>query len=199
MPCQTSLAVELKECWPLSLEEFVGPTAPSNEDLVWYLVWDRDRLELISLFKLADDSVQQITQYLYLGTVIVAMSAGRLVGHVQVIGIGPDFELKSLAVVEHRRGRGIGGNLLDAVVRYCRGRGGRRLTVSTAVASFSALRFYLRRGFRLAGVMRDAYAPSKGYPADARLDGVPLLDALLLDLVLEASSDAQEAERCDCT
>ena len=180
-------------------EESIGPTTASNDEPIWYFLWDRDRLELLALFKLADDSIQQIGRYLHLGEVIVAMSGGRLVGHAQIIGDCSDgkFELRSLAVVEQARGRGVGGNLLNAVVHYSRSRLGRRLTVSTAIASFTALRFYLRRGFRLAGVARDAYPCSNGYLPDAQLDGVPLLDAILLDLVLEAPSDVKETKQCD--
>jgi ribosomal protein S18 acetylase RimI-like enzyme len=94
--------------------------------------------------------------------------------------------------VEEARGRGIGANLLEAAIGHCRERGGRRLTTSTAIASFAALRFYLCRGFRLAGIARDAFSPARGYPANAQLDGVPLNDAVLLELSLQDPNPIEE-------
>lgn len=190
MSRRTSSAVEWKVCGPLSDDPDVR-RAPSK--VIWF-PWTRSRFELIGLFKLADDSVQQIREYLHLGEVIVAMSHGRLVGHAQIVsGSGPgEYELKSLAVIEEERRQGIGSKLLDAAVDYCRESRGRRLNVSTAIASSAAIRFYLRRGFRPLGIARDAYAPTKGYPPNAQLDGIPLLDAVLLELALEPRSDMRD-------
>jgi GNAT superfamily N-acetyltransferase len=156
-----------------------------KEGAIWYFLWGRDRLELLPLFELADDSTQHIREYIHAGEVIVAM-ADELVGHIQIVpGLRKgEFELKSMAVVEHARSLGIGGRLLEAAVSYSRNRSGNRLVVSTAIASFAAIRFYLCRGFRPSGIVRDAFSPAKGYLVDGRLDGVPLRDAIVLEMSL---------------
>jgi len=59
-----------------------------------------------------------------------------------------------------------------------------RLIVSTNAAD--NLRFYQRRGFRMSGIVRDAFAPSKGYPEGAMGGDIPLRDQVLLDLDLTA-------------
>jgi GNAT superfamily N-acetyltransferase len=159
-----------------------------KEGAIWYFLWGRDRLELLPLFELADDSTQHIREYIHTGEVIVAM-ADELVGHIQIVpGLRKgEFELKSMAVVEHARSLGIGGRLLEAAVSYSRNRSGNRLVVSTAIASFAAMRFYLCRGFRPSRIVLDAFSPSKGYLVDGQLDGVPLRDAIVLEMSLSGA------------
>src|SRR5436190_6962077 len=74
------------------------------------------RLELLPLFALADDSLAQINGYLESGEVLVARRAGQVIGHVQLIQAGFDWEIKSLAVVEQERGQGIGTTLVRAAL-----------------------------------------------------------------------------------
>ena len=157
---------------------------------IWYLQWRHDRLSLEHLFALADDSLDQIRRYRDLGDVIVAASQSCLVGHAQVISIGPDdtFEIKSIAVLQHHRRRGIGNELLKAAIRLCRDKGANRVTVSTAIASTSAIRFYLQHGFRACSIVRDAFTHATGYPIDATVEGLPLNDALEFELMLEPTN-----------
>jgi len=156
---------------------------------IWYLQWQSDRQALQHLFQLADDSLEQIRRYRDHGDLIVAATRSRVIGHVQVVGRGTEFELKSIAVVEGHRRRGVGSELLHAALRHCRDRGARRVTVSTAVVSFAAIRFYLRHAFRARAIVRDAFSPGAGYRSDARLDGLPLNDALELEIVLETCAN----------
>jgi ribosomal protein S18 acetylase RimI-like enzyme len=93
------------------------------------------------------------------------------------------FELKSLAVEEAWRSRGVGAALVKAGVRHCRDRGGRLLLVATAAASIGALQFYQRQGFRLRRVIRDFYSAERGY-RPLELNGIPLRDEVILDLEL---------------
>ena len=163
--------------------------ANTGDSQVWYLPWNRDRLSLEPLFKLADDSIEQIRRYRDDGDVITAITAkAEVIGHVQVISSGMrEFELKSIAVLENHRRRGIGSALLRTAIRHYRALGAERVRVSTSIASFDAIRFYLRHGFRARAIVRDAFSIRNGYRPDAMIDGLPLNDALELEIVLGES------------
>lgn len=166
-------------------------TSVGNETgRIWYLQWHGDRLALQHLFQLADDSLEQIRRYRDHGDLIVAATQSCVIGQVQLVGRETEFELKSIAVVEHHRCRGVGGALLQAAIRHCRDLGAQRVKVSTSIASFNAIRFYLRHGFRARAIVRDAFTLSAGYRSDAMLDGLPLNDALELEIMLETSATA---------
>jgi ribosomal protein S18 acetylase RimI-like enzyme len=143
------------------------------------------RESLAALFSEADDSESEIASYRDLGEILVANVDGRIVGHVQIVETGdPEVvELKSLAVIEGRRSHGIGKALVEASLEHCRGGGARFVRVATAAASVDALKFYQRLGFRIQRVIRDFYVPSRGY-RPLRLNGIPLLDEVILDIAL---------------
>ena len=65
--------------------------------------------------------------------------------------------------------------------------GGQSILVATAAASIHALKFYQRQGFRIRRVIRDFYVPSRGY-RPLELNGIPLLDEVILDMVSEAGN-----------
>jgi ribosomal protein S18 acetylase RimI-like enzyme/predicted enzyme related to lactoylglutathione lyase len=152
-------------------------------------LWTGPRREIRSLFELADDSAAQIEEYLEEGEVLVAR-IGAPIGHLQLVaGAGEgEQEIKSLAVLEAYQRQGVATKLVRAAVARCRRKGTKRLTVSTAVSSIGALRFYLRRGFRAAGIVRDAFTTASGYDPSTRIDGLPLDDAIVLTLDLGARS-----------
>jgi len=163
--------------------------ATPGDSQIWYLPWNKDRLCLEPLFKLADDSIEQIRRYRDDGDVITAITVkAEVIGHVQVISSGTrEIELKSIAVLENQRRRGIGSALLRTAIRHCRALGAERVKVSTFIASFDAIRFYLRHGFRARAIVRDAFSIRNGYRPDAMIDGLPLNDALELEIVLGES------------
>jgi len=144
-----------------------------------------DRESLRAMFRLADDSERAIDRYLHAGEVLVAIEGPEIVGHLQLVpGTHEgEEELKSIAVVEPRRGAGVGRALVEAAVRRCRERGTRRLLVSTAAASTGDLRFYQRVGFRMLSIERDAFVPETGYPDEILVEGIPLRDRVWLDCV----------------
>jgi GNAT superfamily N-acetyltransferase len=151
------------------------------------LAWDagpRERLR--HLFELAEDSAEQLDGYLLLGRVLVALEDGSPVGHLQIIESDPlvDVELKSLAVVEHRRGRGIGRALVERALAESGAAGARTMVVSTASADVGNLRFYQQLGFRMLRVERDAFTSAHGYPEGLIIDGIPLRDQVWLDQAL---------------
>jgi GNAT superfamily N-acetyltransferase len=148
--------------------------------------YDGDRELLRPFFRLADDSEQQIDAYLSRGDVLVAED-GELVGHVQLVAARERvWELTSLAVIDSRRGEGVGGLLVDAAVRHCRQRGAGRLLVATAAADISNLRFYQRQGFRMLCIEREAFSAAAGYPDGIVVDGIPLLDRVWFDQEVSA-------------
>ncbi|MFZ0323448.1 MAG: GNAT family N-acetyltransferase [Actinomycetes bacterium] len=148
--------------------------------------YQEDREVLRPLFRLADDSEQEIAAYLGEGDVLAAFDGDDIVGHLQLVPREEPrtVELKSMAVVEMRRGTGVGHALVEAAVRRCREHGQTRLLVATATADTGNLRFYQLQGFRLMGVERDAFGRQTGYAEGIMIDGIPLRDRVWLDLDL---------------
>ncbi|HEU4728018.1 MAG TPA: GNAT family N-acetyltransferase [Kofleriaceae bacterium] len=149
-------------------------------------LYAEDRTALRTLFRLADDSDQEIASYLDRGSVLVAIESGEIVGHVQILDaeVPATCELKSIAVVEARRGQGIGRGLVEAGLAHARARGATRVVLATGAADTHLLRFYQRLGFRMLRIERDAFTPAAGYPAELFVDGIRLLDRVWLDLAL---------------
>jgi len=143
------------------------------------------RSELRPLFLLAEDSIRQLEGYLDLGRVLVAVEGDAIVGHVQLVerGTPGEVELRSLAVAEHRQGRGIGRALVERAAAECRAQDVTTLVVGTAAADAGNLRFYQRLGFRMRSVERDAFTASEGYPDGIVIDGIPLRDRVWLTRV----------------
>jgi GNAT superfamily N-acetyltransferase/catechol 2,3-dioxygenase-like lactoylglutathione lyase family enzyme len=142
------------------------------------------REPLRTLFALAEDSPRRLDASLPQGRVLVATDGDELVGCLQLVGCEA-VELKTLAVVEHRQGQGIGRALVERAVAECRAAGGRRLVVSTAAADVGNLRFYQRLGFRMLRVERDAFTPADGYAEGMTIDRIPLRDRVWFDLALD--------------
>lgn len=147
----------------------------------WYT---ESRTGLRGLFELAEDSQQELDGYLHLGRVLVAVEDGDIVGHLQLLdGDTPEqVELRSLAVVQARRRRGIGRALVERAVAESHADGAGTLLVATAAADVGNLRFYQRLGFRMLRVERDAFTRSQGYPEGLVIDGIPLRDRVWLTL-----------------
>jgi len=85
------------------------------------------------------------------------------------------------------RGAGAGTALMEAVAVAARDAGCRRVWLITTNDNLRALRFYQRRGFRLAALHRDALDRSRELKPsipDVGLDGIPLRDELELELTL---------------
>jgi GNAT superfamily N-acetyltransferase len=145
-------------------------------------IFDGDREDLRPLFREADDSDREIDGYLSAGEILVAADDSGIAGHLQLVSAGEGTaELKSMAVVESRRGGGVGRVLVEAALQWCRDRGVRRLAVATAAADTGNLRFYQRQGFRMLRIERDAFGPDTGYADGIIIDGIPLRDRVWLD------------------
>ncbi len=156
--------------------------------------FDGQRAELGELFALADDAPARVREYRDLGRVLVARDGGAVIGHLQILGEArrDAAEVKSLAVLEDRRGTGIGTLLLERAVAVCREEARGELLVATAAADTGALRFYQRFGFRLQRVERDAFTAETGYPG-IEVDGIPLRDRVWLSLQVDGHARAVTA------
>jgi len=141
-----------------------------------------DREALRPLFELAEDSRRELDAYIGAGEVLVAVEGGKRVGHLQLVG----DEIKNMAVVESRRGRGVGRALVAAAIERARDERIELLRVATGAADTGNLRFYQRLGFRMRSIERDAFTPANGYPPGIEVDGIELRDRVWLDLRLDA-------------
>jgi GNAT superfamily N-acetyltransferase len=149
--------------------------------------YDGPRDELRSLFELAEDSAAELDSYIDSGRVLVAVSDGEIIGHLQLTGTGDprQAEIKNMAVREDRQGQGVGRLLIQAAIDLATAGAGAEsmvtILVATAAADIGNLRFYQRQGFRMRSVERDAFTPATGYPAGLLIDGIELRDRVWLD------------------
>jgi ribosomal protein S18 acetylase RimI-like enzyme len=147
-----------------------------------HIEWFTDsRSEIRWLFEQADDSESEIDAYIEAGEVLVARCSGRVAGHLQIIRSGLTWEMKSIAVDQYNRRRGIGTALVQAVIQKAVSEGCGQLMVATATADIGNIRFYEKMGFRIDNIERDVFTAARGY-ADAELNGVPRLDRVWLKM-----------------
>jgi ribosomal protein S18 acetylase RimI-like enzyme len=113
----------------------------------------------------------------------IAERAGRLVGLLTYDVIGDMLEIVTLNAIERRAG--IGTMLIDSAVRAARRKGCREIRLTTTNDNVDALRFYQRRGFRLAELRPGAVDRSRREKPEIPRTGdygIPLRDEI--DLVL---------------
>lgn len=146
-------------------------------------VYGGPRDSLRALFELAEDSAAELDSYIDDGRVLVAVSGGEVIGHLQLTGTGDpcQAEIKNMAVREERQGQGVGRRLVQAAADLAAAEAVTTLLVATAAADIGNLRFYQRQGFRMRSVERDAFTPATGYPPGLRIDGIELRDRVWLD------------------
>ena len=114
---------------------------------------------------------------------LVALDAERPVGLATYSVEGEQCELVTL----NSLAPGAGTALLEAVAERARSAGCRRLWLITTNDNVDALRFYQRRGLRLAALHRDAMAQSRRLKPsipELGVDGIPIRDEIELELTL---------------
>jgi ribosomal protein S18 acetylase RimI-like enzyme len=114
---------------------------------------------------------------------LVAEENGRLVGALTYVVTGAECEVLTLHVDGPRRG--LGSALIAEVEKIARRAGCTRLWVITTNDNVDALRFYQRRGFRLAAVRAGAVDASRAalkpeIPA-LGAHGIPIRDEIELE------------------
>lgn len=105
--------------------------------------------------------------------VFVAKMDDELVGFVVVGGLDEVVELESVAVVESRRGQGIGKALCRSGMAWARELGARRMELEVRASSDGVLAMYRSLGFREVGRRRRYYREPE---EDAVLMDVSLLE-----------------------
>ncbi len=125
--------------------------------------WEGERDALLPSFRLAEDSEQELAEYVNLGEVFVAFEGAAIVGHLQLVTLeSPErMEIMNMAVAEDRRGMGIGRALVAQALTRARELGARILIVGTGAADTGNLRFYQRQGFRMASIERGRVRPRR--------------------------------------
>jgi ribosomal protein S18 acetylase RimI-like enzyme len=79
---------------------------------------------------------------------VVGFAYGKNAGHDWMSLRGPAGELHDIVVDSRYRGKGIGAQLLDAIVRALEAKGAPRVVLSTAFRNETAQRLFERAGFR---------------------------------------------------
>ena len=104
--------------------------------------------------------------------VLVAVAGDELLGyahlarHIPVAKNAHVLHLNGLAVTAAARGRGVGAQLVQAVVVEARRRGARKLGLRAMSTNTRAVALYERLGFTLEGRLRDEFALDDGSYAD---------------------------------
>ncbi len=114
----------------------------------------------------------------------VALQADEKVGLITYTITGDNCEIISLDSL--RPGLGIGTALIEAVKTAARQSGCRRLCLTTTNDNLHALRFYQRRGLRLAALRPNAVEFSRQYKPIPLLgfDDIPIRDEIELELIV---------------
>lgn len=144
------------------------------------------RESALELMRLADDSEQEIREYLSRGRLFLLQdNKASLIGQVLVLDRPhAPLEIKSVSILRRCQRQGLGGFLLREVLKTLKGEGIEYVTVATATADIGNIAFYQKIGFRCLRIDRDAFSPSTGYLQELQSDGIRVRDKLWLDLHL---------------
>jgi ribosomal protein S18 acetylase RimI-like enzyme len=117
---------------------------------------------------------------------LIAMAGGNRAGLLTYRIEGGEMEVVTLNALEP--GKGAGAALLAEAREIARQAGCRRLWLITTNDNEPAIRFYERRGMRLAAVHKDALLESRKLKPEIPLtgvDGKPILDEIEFEYCLE--------------
>lgn len=104
---------------------------------------------------IAEQTADPITGQIAAGR--VAESAVCGVGFLVGRDGGPEWELENIAVLPEYRRRGVGRELLSAVLRHAHSLGAERILLEVRASNESAIRFYKLSGFEPLARRRDYY------------------------------------------
>jgi len=99
----------------------------------------------------------------------LAECSGEIVGYVLAVIREDTCHVDSLAVREKWRGRGVGADLLNRAMSECKSLGARKVVLEVAVNNKSALRLYLKLGFRVKEVIPGYYPSRDAYLMEREL------------------------------
>lgn len=90
---------------------------------------------------------------------VCAMDNDEPVGYAVARKTVDTYHLLTLAVDEKHRGKGYGSMMLDSIFAEIERQGGKILNVVTDADANESLRFYLKNGFALTGIVQDEFIP----------------------------------------
>ncbi len=147
-----------------------------------------DREAFLPLLLEADESEEMVRTYLKEGQLLAVEVDGTTAGEMLVIPEGDapkgdtpqaeTWEIRNIAITEEQRGRGVGRRAIELLADLAAGNAVGRLLVGTADIAWETHRFYLRCGFRYAGVRRGFF---EQYPERVLVDGMVVRDMVLFD------------------
>ncbi len=124
----------------------------------------------------------------------LAVEEGEVVGVVTYEFHAGECEITSINT--HYAASGIGTALVERVAAEARSRSCRRVWLTTTNDNLNALRFYQKRGFRLAALYPGAVDESRKIKPQIPLvgeDGIPLHDEIKLELALDAVEEVRSS------
>jgi len=101
-----------------------------------------------------------------------------------------DRQCEIVALASYAEGRGIGTALIEAVKQRATESGCTRLWLITTNDNLKAIRFYQKRGLRLAALYPNALEESRKLKPEIPfmgMDGIPLRDEIELELLLDSA------------
>ena len=90
---------------------------------------------------------------------VCALENGEPVGYAVAKRTVDTYHLLTLVVDTQHRGKGFGSLMLDSIFAEIEQQGGKILNVVTDADANESLRFYLRNGFALTGIVQDEFIP----------------------------------------
>lgn len=136
----------------------------------------------LALLLSADPCPDQIARYLAVGTGWrVRRSDQTLAAAILMPHTEQTWELMNIAVQPQQQGRGLGAQLLQALIAFLRARQAQQLLVGTGAFGYP-LTFYQRAGFRVMRIEHDYFL--RHYAQPLFEDGIQHKDRLILSLAL---------------
>jgi [ribosomal protein S18]-alanine N-acetyltransferase len=90
---------------------------------------------------------------------LVAEDGGAVVGYAGLVATGHQADVQTLGVRADHQGRGLGGELLRALLDEARRRGAGEVLLEVRAENAAAQALYARHGFERIGVRRGYYRP----------------------------------------
>jgi [ribosomal protein S18]-alanine N-acetyltransferase len=90
---------------------------------------------------------------------LVAEDGGSVVGYAGLVATGHQADVQTLGVRADHQGRGLGGELLRALLDEARRRGAGEVLLDVRAENAAAQALYARHGFERIGVRRGYYRP----------------------------------------
>lgn len=103
------------------------------------------------------DELEDVTHGKSFG--VCAIDNGDPVGYAVARRTVDTYHLLTLAVDKQHRSKGYGSLMLDSIFAEIEQQGGKILNVVTDADANESLRFYLRNGFALTGIVQDEFIP----------------------------------------